>query len=403
VNQHTELRDAFASPDSLTERTIVVVDVNGSTRTKETQPQAAWLPSTGWYYDTVTRIGLEAAETVIIKYIGDGIMLVFDVDQATDAVNAAIRIQETIKGARGADGVVGTMKMTCSVGISSGDVIGFTTPDGAPDFVGAHVDKAFRLCSAANANAIFVDTPTLGAASPNRLRSRVGEAMRWTWEEYLGDQQRTTLKGFAAPVTYHELKWDHQLYGVASAEITANIDRLSAVAVGQAHPVSTGLLSAAGAAGCERHRGEVTCWQLDRGYGFIRDTATGESFWFCPKRLVYSDSAENLFVGTELTFTAVGTAEGKKSRQAGAILVVGEQADGPLVSQPVGKPYGWIRVEDEQGNRQLVYVPQRELSGCKVGDILGFTVSANDKGALASRVEPIAEDEAASETDTQAA
>ena len=35
--------------------------------------------------------------------------------------------------------------------------------------------------------------------------------------------------------------------------------------------------------------------------------------------------------------------------------------------------------------------------GCKVGDILGFTVSANDKdkGAFASRVEPITQDKAA--------
>jgi len=77
------------------------------------------------------------------------------------------------------------------------------------------------------------------------------------------------------------------------------------------------------------------------------------------------------------------------------ILVMGEQADGPLVAQPTNKPYGWIRVEDEQGNRHLVYVPQRELSGRKVGDILGFTVSANDKGAFACHVEPITEDEAA--------
>ena len=119
------------------------------------------------------------------------------------------------------------VEMTCSIGISSGEIIGSTTPGGAQDFVGAEVDKAFRLCSAANANAIFVDRATLGAANTSRFKSRVGNALGWTREQYLGDTQRTTLKGFAAAVAYHELKWDYQLYGVASAEVTANTDRLS--------------------------------------------------------------------------------------------------------------------------------------------------------------------------------
>ena len=397
MNQQTQLRDAFASPDSRTERTILVIDINGSTKMKEAQPQAAWLPTTGWYYDTVTHIALEAADNVVIKYLGDGIMLVFDVDQATDAVKAAIRLQETIKEARGPGGGTGIVEITCSIGISTGEVISFTTPGGSQDFVGAEVDKAFRLCSAANANAIFIDRATLGAANTSRFKSGVAKALGWTPEQCLGDTQRTTLKGFAAAVEYHELKWDYQLYGVASAEVTANTDRLSVVPASQTPPASVAPLSPAATAGFDRHCGEVTCWQPDKGkgYGFIRDTHSGESFWFSPKRLVYPDSADTLAVGDKLAFAVAGTTEGKKSREAGAILVVGEQADGPLVSQPAGKTYGWVRVEDEEGNRQLVYVPQRELAGCKVGDILGFTVSASDKGAFASRAEPITEDEAA--------
>jgi hypothetical protein len=74
---------------------------------------------------------------------------------------------------------------------------------------------------------------------------------------------------------------------------------------------------------------------------------------------------------------------------------VGEPADGPLVSLPADKPNGWIRVEDELGHRHLVYVPLRELDGRKVGDILGFTVNANEKGAYAEHVEPINDDQAA--------
>jgi class 3 adenylate cyclase/cold shock CspA family protein len=395
MNEHKQqLRDAFASPESRTERTIVVVDVNGSTAMKETQPQAAWLPTIGWWYDIVTELAHATVPSVVIKYLGDGIMLVFDVDQATDAVNAAMQIQEAIRDAgRGTGGAMGMVKVTCSVGISSGEVIGFTTPAGGLDFVGAQVDKAFRLCSAANENAIFVDTQTLGAANVTRFNSRVGAALGWASDQYLGDPQKVTLKGFGQPVAYHEIKWDHQLYGVASSEVTASTDRL--------RPVSSGRTPAADAASSsaprtvERHSGEVTCWRPDKGFGFIRDTHSGESFWFCPRRLVYPDSAENLALGMDVAFVAVGTADGKRSREAGAILVVGEQADGPLVSLPADRPYGWVRVEDDEGNHHLVYVPVREMSGCKVGDILGFMVGATDKGAFAEQVEPIVGDEAA--------
>jgi hypothetical protein len=152
---------------------------------------------------------------------------------------------------------------------------------------------------------------------------------------------------------------------------------------------------AVAATGCRRRCGEVACWKPDKRSGFIRDAVTGESFWFSARQLVYSDSAESLAVGTRLAFVTAGTAKGKKCRQAGAILVVGEQADGLLVSHPVGRRHGWVRVEGEQGGHQMVYVPQRELSGCKVGDILTFVVAMNDRGAFASRVERLAADKAA--------
>jgi len=397
MTEHTQqLRDAFTSSESRTERTIAVVDINGSTAMKESQPQAAWLPTIGWWYDTVTAVALKAVPDVVIKYIGDGIMLVFDIDRATDAVNAAIKIQEAIKEAsRGTGGSMGMVKVTCSVGISSGEVIGFTTPAGGLDFVGAQVDKAFRLCSAANANAIFVDTQTLGAANTIRLESVVGRALVWNSDQYLGESQRVTLKGFAQPVAYHEFKWDHQLYGVASAEVTASTDRLRPVPTARTQAAATAATNTPRTGGNERHRGQVTCWRPDRGFGFVRDTLTGEDFWFCPKRFVFEDSADNVAVGADVAFVAVGAAEGGKSRQAGAILVVGEQADGPLVSLRPDKSCGWIRVDDEQGNRHLVYVPQRELAGRRVGDILGFTAAANTKGAYAEQVEPIVDDQAA--------
>ena len=171
--------------------------------------------------------------------------------------------------------------------------------------------------------------------------------------------------------------------------------RLNATPPGRSSSAGTAV-SPASMARYKRRCGEVTRWQSDRGHGFIRDSVTGESFWFSPTQFVYSDSTENLAIGTKLAFAAVGTTKGKKSRRAAGILVVGEKADGRLIRRvQVGKRHGWVRVEGEQGNYHLVYVPWRELTGCKVGDILTFTVAANDKGAFASRVERLAEDVAA--------
>lgn len=388
----TQLREAFASTESRMYRTIVVVDVNDSTAMKEQQREVTWLNSLGWLYDIVTGIATDEVPDVVVKYLGDGIMLVFDTDHTTAAVNVAIRIQETIAKAA-ANGMIG---FTCSVGISTGEVVGFTTPSGNLDFVGRDVDKAFRLCSAANAKAIFVDTATLGAANTTRFESEFGKAVRRSSDQYTGDAQKVPLKGFEQPVAYHEILWDELPHGVKPSSVTNATDRLRAVQ-------GTGPTSTRDGSGDrpaennrnerqERHHGAVTNWNPDKGYGFIRDPRTGEDFHFTLKLLAYSDDADKLAPHKEVAFVALEAKGDGKRRQAAGVLVVGEPADGPLVALPAGKPHGWVRVEDELGNRHLVYVPIRELVGRKVGDILSFTVNANERGAFAERVELVEDD-----------
>ncbi len=156
-----QLREAFADADSRVGRTVVFIDQVGSTQMKEQQPEAGWLPALGWLYDTVTMIATAAVESVEVKYLGDGIMLVFDSDNATEAVNAAVRVQEAINDAAGgASGTKGTIDFTCSVGISTGSVVTFVTPTGSRDYLGTVVDKARRLCDAASPKAIFADRAT---------------------------------------------------------------------------------------------------------------------------------------------------------------------------------------------------------------------------------------------------
>ena len=45
------LADTFASPNSRVTKTIVAVDLIGSTNMKEAHPEAQWLTTYGWFFD----------------------------------------------------------------------------------------------------------------------------------------------------------------------------------------------------------------------------------------------------------------------------------------------------------------------------------------------------------------
>jgi class 3 adenylate cyclase len=380
VSDYRQLRDTFADPESYLDRTIVCIDIVNSTAMKEQQTTAEWLTSLAWFYDWVTDIAREDVPDVFIKYLGDGIMLVCDTNHTTAAINAVIRILEAINKASTADSGRGLVNFACSAGVSTGDVIGFTTPSGGQDYVGPVVDKAFRLCAAASAKALLIDTRSLGAANTIRIMSKFGKAIERQSDEYTGNVERTMLKGFAQPVPYHEIQWDQQLYGLKSSTVTDSTNRLSSALVvpadraGRDNPA-------------ERRVGEVTFWDADRDMGFARDSQSGEDFHFSSRLLVYRDDIAKLAKARQVVFVSVGEADGRRKRQAAALLLVGEPAEGQLVSMPANKPYGWIRVQDVPGNRHPVYAPIAELRGHKVGDVLSFIVDANEKGAIARRVE----------------
>lgn len=388
MTNYTQLRDAFANADSQMKRTIGVVDMNDSTGMKEKQAETAWLTSLAWFYELVTRTVLEAINGAMVKYVGDGVMFVCETSHTTAAVNAVIRIQEALReaGTR-SNGKKGVIDFTCSAAVTTGSVRGFTTPVGTPDYVGSVVDKAFRLCGYANQKAIFVDTGTVLAANAMDIESRFGQAVDRQDDEYIGKVLKAPLKGFAQAVEYHEIHWDQDRYSVDGNEASANTERLRLS--GPSQPVG---VDPAGRP--DRHRGEITHWNRERNCGVVRDALSGEDFYASTRLMVYPEDAAKNAMGREVAFVAVGTAEANRKRQAGALLLVGEPAEGPLVSRPQNKSYGWARVEDGAGNRQLIYVPAGELADHQVGDLISFTVAVSDKGASAEEVECALDDAA---------
>jgi class 3 adenylate cyclase/cold shock CspA family protein len=396
--ENRQLRDTFADPASRQYRTVVAIDMVNSTAMKEQQPEASWLTSLGWMYDKVTEIGTQAASDVIIKYNGDGIMLVFDTSRTTEAVNAAVRIQEAIsKASTGNDGRKGAVDFTCSAGITAGEVVVFATPGGNLDVVGTVVDKAFRLCAAANSRAIFVDRPAVGAANMILIQSSLGNALnpRRTPEQYQGDLQRAVLDGFNQPVEYYEILWDQQLYGMRSKTMTDSTDRFRTVPLISAAPAERGLAPKPPSTKSERHRGTITVWRPDREFGFVRDEVTDEDFHFSPRALIYPDDTDKLAPGKEVVFVATGTGEGGRHRSAAGLLLVGEPAEGRLAILPQGRPYGWIRVDGDNGDRHLIYAAIEDLTGYQPGDALSFTVGGTDRGGCAREIERIEEQKAA--------
>jgi class 3 adenylate cyclase len=396
-----QLREAFASESSRTNKTVLFVDQTGSTAMKESQSEAFWLPTLGWFYDTATSISVQNQDDEVwIKYLGDGIMLVWSADRATEAVNAAIRIQEAIQEASAhRDGSRGTVDFSCSIGIATGQVVGFIIPTGSQDFVGNVVDKARRLCDAASPKAIFIDRATEAAANMMRIKSKLGEAMSRTADQYQGDVQRAPLKGFSQPVDYYEILWGQQLYGLKSEAVTDSTDRFrqaqrNTTTASQPREVGRDLGTTLRD---DRRVGEVKSWPDGKNFCFLRDTRNGEEF-FCPKEsIVYEgDEARLRIAGTKVTFAAKNSGgPSQKHRKAVCVLVVGEYADGCVQSKPPSREYAWVRCTDDGGNWQTVFLPQRAGDRpWNVGDAINFKVGANDHGAIAEDVTR-ADDEAA--------
>ena len=206
----------FASPESYSIRTVVAIEITDLAAIKQLFPQTVWLPILHQLYGTVRAIATEADPNVVVDYFDKMIMLVFDADRASDALNAVIEIQEAVTSME-----FGQVRdLNCSIGISSGEVVEFADYNTKLHYLGTVVDQTLGLCSAANSRAIFIDRATAAAVNMARVRSRVGQALGHSPHQYQGDSQRVALKGVSQPVEYYEIRWDKQIYGVKSSAVT---------------------------------------------------------------------------------------------------------------------------------------------------------------------------------------
>lgn len=376
------LPEVFADPESRVMRTVLVVDINDSTKMKEDETEATWLTTYAHFFFQVSTV-VEEEGGQLVKYLGDGALAIFE-DNAENAINAAIRVQEKI--AR--DNENARIKLNCSVGIASGEVIQFSVAE-KTDYIGTTVDRAFRLCSAANARAIFIDLHTESDARMGRVHSKVGLASspRWTAQDYLGEKYRMSLKGFSKPVSYFEIKWSGENYGVSSGYVTTQSEEDGARRRTGGQP--GGAKSRPEPAPGEQVDwlpGEVVTWKdIENAFGFIK-TKGGESFYFNRSYLFLEDS--KVEEGAEVQFQPLEPLPNSKNRRASKILFLGDEIEGRMSRIIAGKGFGFADIDGQAGDTHNLFVLLGMSGEIASGDHIVAEIGENEKGPIGENAKP---------------
>jgi cold shock CspA family protein len=132
--------------------------------------------------------------------------------------------------------------------------------------------------------------------------------------------------------------------------------------------------------------GTVKAINVDRGWAFLTETGTGEEFFLAKKAMSYEEDFDKLVSGDQVLFVTAPATNGK-FRQATVALKAGTYADGTLAAWATDRPYGFITVQDSEGNKHLIYLAvTEETRRFKTGDELTFKVVATARGARAEDV-----------------
>jgi class 3 adenylate cyclase/cold shock CspA family protein len=374
------------------EFTAVFFDLRNSLESKVTRSPATWLSDLGFLYSTVRACKDELVPDAVIKFAGDGVIVVANSSHAAEAINCAIKVVEAFAEAsaprRGQ--FTGDVSVEVSVGIATGELLQFQPPEGGVDHVGPVMDIAARLCAMASPNAILVDTITVEVANMGKVSSRHGVLMRRTPAEYRGDRELVKMKGIPDLFAYHEVLWEAHRFGIRSEAVT---EAASSRPAQQLPPVSAPTTVAPGRGADDKKIGTVKTWLPEKGFGFVTD-ASGEDFHFSPKSLVYPEDAELLGqANAQLAFRTAPALQEGKSRRAVTVLVIGGDAEGRITHINRERHFAFVDVSDDFGSAISVYMSVQEGQTWAVGDEVSFEVASSPKGPRAVNAERVEEDQ----------
>jgi class 3 adenylate cyclase len=350
-------------------RVVLFADIVGSTEMKS-KGEVTWLPTVGKFYDVVHN-AVEDHDGQIIKYLGDGAIAVFPDDAASEAINAAIRIQEQLEDLRHKNILI----CQCSVGIATGQPVEFTV-SGVTDYIGATVDLAARLCGAAAPNAVWADASTISVANMGRVRSDLGRASRRDAAGYRTGEESIRLKGIAEPVLYQEIIWSGSPFGVRNSVVTA-------IVRSEAPPPSK---DGAGADDSRIWRaGSVVNWSAEKTRGFIR--ADGEDkdryvigYWLA--------GGEGLRRGQRAVFHPRQAVQAGKNDIAMCVVPLDTPIQAQVGLLPAGKSFGFLEVRDSNRtpSRGLIFFQRDDGTVYNEGEWVTATVTTDRDGRPKAKI-----------------
>ncbi len=361
-------RSALDEPERLN-RVVVFADIVGSTEMKS-KGEVTWLPTVGKFYDVVHN-AVEEHGVKIVKYLGDGAIATFSDDAASEAINAAIRIQEQLEDLRHNKVLI----CQCSIGLATGHPVEFTV-SGMVDYIGETVDLAARLCGAAAPNAVWADAGTISVANMGRVRSNFGRASRRDAAGYRTGEESIRLKGVAEPVLYHEIIWSGSPFGVRNSIVTQIVRS------------ETPQSSDDGAVSDDsRHwmAGSVVHWSNEKTRGFIR--AEGEErdryiigYWLA--------GGDGLRKGQRVAFHPRKAVQAGKNDTAVCVVPLETPIQAQVSLLPDGKPFGFLEVRDSNRtpNRGLIFFARDADTLYKEGEWVTTTVTTDRDGRPKARI-----------------
>lgn len=324
-------------------KVVMFADMANSTRMKSERAEIDWLGTLGVFLDIVTE-AVEEQEGSIVKYLGDGALAVFGIDNAAGAINAAILTQERLDKVN-REGHL--RDCYCTIGIATGKVVEYDAPGGGFDYVGNTVDLAARLSSKASPNAIWSDASTTASANMAKVKSSLGHLLGRSPEQYLTPEQQINLKGFPVQIRYREVLWHDHEYGARNEAVT-EISSNRVMRETETPPQKSNT-------GDERVTGTVASWRSEEGKGFIR-SLEGEDF-FTDRRYL-ATGTHDLEVGGTVSFVKRPPfAPGERARPiAGCVIEESQTVHGAFKRLLKEREFGFLDTQDERGNHQDLFV-----------------------------------------------
>jgi class 3 adenylate cyclase len=286
VPQHASVNFEALGKD-LPRKTVcfLVVDLVNSTFFKSDNDSATWQAGFRLGFSIIAETA-EAHHGRIIKFLGDGFLIVFDHeggdDKEEDCVRAAIAIQKDLETARKGNQLSQKFQVRISLADARAYKVEQThiTPSGervtvAIDYLGPEVDLVFRLNGAISAHGIIANRRLVDNVRWGRLADELAlESAQGEMKRFLG---KINLKGLGAEEA-HEIAWGGQFFGLKGSQPVEGKDPDPAkprVDAGMAPPRPSGISSGSNTAYVH---GGTTVLQTRMGHVYSL-TVSGVNFW----------------------------------------------------------------------------------------------------------------------------